>query len=70
MKSESQELEDCRKEAGPWVLSLLDSRIRTYQAGLEAYERIGDLFKAEQTKIYLRALKIAREGAMKALESE
>lgn len=67
--SEAQELNACRKAAGPWVLSLLDVQIRLFQLALEDQECGGFAFQAKQSKIYLDALKTAREGAKKALDA-
>lgn len=68
--TEALELNACRKVAGPWVLSLLDTQIKAFQALLEDQKRNGFAFQAEQSKIYLDALKTAREGARKALETK
>ena len=67
--SEALELIACRKVAGPWVLSLLDTQIKAFQALLEDQERNGFAFQAEQSKIYLAALETAREGAKNALDA-
>lgn len=67
--SEALELNACRKTAGPWVLSLLDTQIKLFQLALEDQERDGFAFQAKQSRIYLDALKTARQGAKKALDA-
>lgn len=69
LPSEVQELNNCRKVAGSWVLSLLDDQIKSLQSRLDDNERIGYAFRIEQIRIYLAALKTAREGAKKALDA-
>jgi len=66
-EAQEAELKACRKDAASYVLDLLDEKIRAARQECESYERDKNLFKAEQARIFLDALKTARQGAWKAL---